>query len=451
MMQQRAGPQQNPGDRTGRWILRASVAALLIASAVLGGGGREFPFPAAALQLFAAIIAAIWFGGRGFSRSHPVPRRAWIVVVLLIAGPIVQLVPLPPAIWQALPGRELEVRALNLVGGADDWRAWTISPVRTCAALLALGPPALVLVLVAALPKRDRSVVAVAILAAALVSLVLGAGQLAGNSGNALRFYSAQSHWLHGFQANHNSQADVLLIAFLALAWLTGEALQRHSQFQAHALAAYLGIGALLISSLILTGSRTGLALLPLAIVIGAAMIWPALRYSRKVAGALGAVAALILAVALSLTREKASSALRRLDFTGERRPEIWADSWNVVGHYWPAGAGVGAFVPAFAPFERREALYIFPLQYAHNEYLEMMIEMGIFAPLIWAVLLGILLFGGRQHWRKDRRSSAYPTYFAAGAGGIIALHAVVDYPLRSMSLACFAAAGAGLLAARRT
>ena len=104
-------------------------------------------------------------GGRLLDRdSAPWPRLALGFAAALLALPALQLIPLPPALWQSLPGREAEIAALALIGEANRWLPWTVSPPRTLAALLALIPPAVALVLAARASLAGRRL--------ALVSLV---------------------------------------------------------------------------------------------------------------------------------------------------------------------------------------------------------------------------------------------------------------------------------------
>ncbi len=132
-----------------------------------------------------------------------------------------QLVPLPPQIWTALPGRETQRAALQLVDAGTSWQPLSTSPSRTLASLLSLGPPLLVFAMAGAMDARQRRWLIATVAAMALLSALFGALQLAGGP-NAVRLYAASNPMVvTGFQANRNAEVDLLLIGLLALAPLS--------------------------------------------------------------------------------------------------------------------------------------------------------------------------------------------------------------------------------------
>jgi len=184
-----------------------TILMILIATAlIMGGGGSPAPLPEMAVQLGALALAVIWvlISPRTWPDAAP---HAWLLAGLLFVMPVIQLIPLPPALWQSLPGRELETEALALVGAADSWRPWSLAPSRTLASLLAVIPPAIVLVMTASLDRWGRAMAVAMVAGIALLTMVVGAGQMSGGDGNALRFYVPEPSYLAGFQANHNGNS----------------------------------------------------------------------------------------------------------------------------------------------------------------------------------------------------------------------------------------------------
>ena len=144
-----------PGD-DGRAAL---IAALAVGAAmVLGGGGSPAPLAEMAVQMIVGMLFCLWLI---WCVDLPADRLrpALGLVALLLVLPVVQLIPLPPALWQALPGRAIERGALDLIGAADTWRPLSVAPARTLAALLALVPPAIVLLMTATLGPAGRTMV----------------------------------------------------------------------------------------------------------------------------------------------------------------------------------------------------------------------------------------------------------------------------------------------------
>ncbi len=426
------------------------IAVVLVGSAILlGGGGSPAPFPELALQLISAILLAAW----AMISPHPVPRAvptAWLLAALLVALPVIHLIPLPPALWHALPGRSLERAALALVGAEDTWRPWSLAPARTLASLIALVTPAIVLVMTASLSRSGRSMVMGMIAGAALLALLVGTAQMAGGEANAVRFYVPDVGYLNGFQANHNSAADVLLIGMIAFAAVVRDWSERRRPTDRPGYRLGLVAGATLLFSLgvVLTASRAGTALLPIAIAGVLAIVWPWLHFSRKALMGIGVLCLVAVGGALYLSQHNGviAQVLGRYNFEGEFRPQLWTDAVYAAQQYFPFGAGVGTFIPVFIAVERLEVVDTTLPNRAHNDGLEFLIEGGVFSIVILSVIAAILVRKLLQGLKNPPCDSRGQVYFAVAAFCIIALHSQVDYPLRSMSLACIAASAAGLL-----
>ena len=90
--------------------------AVLMSRACFSGAGRE-RFPVGhGLQLLAipVLLAALWRAeGSGQSRQG---RGALLFCLAIVLVPALQLVPLPPQVWTALPHREPSVAAFDLLG-----------------------------------------------------------------------------------------------------------------------------------------------------------------------------------------------------------------------------------------------------------------------------------------------------------------------------------------------
>jgi len=435
------------GPRSATGVNGPLVALLAGACVVLGGGGSPAPLPELALQcLTAGIMALIILSPERFAALLAADRRAWVLAGFVAILPLLQLIPLPPALWQALPGRAIERDSLALIGAADTWQPWSMAPARTLAALLAVLPPALLIVLTASLPRKSRVLVVTAIALAALLGLVIGVGQLAGGESSAMRFYTSNAGYLTGFQANRNSTADMLLIGMIAsIAVWRGWAERLPRRYR-------LGVVALIcllfILGVVLTGSRAGTALLPVALLGVAAIVWPWLAISRRTLLGLVGVAGIALIIAIIAARDNMVLArvLSRYDFTGEARPEIWRDSLYAMQQYFPWGAGMGTFIPVFQAAERLEVVTFALPNRAHNDGLELMIEAGAFGLAVLLAACAILSHAAWQALRNPPGGARSQVIFSVASMAVIALHSQVDYPLRSMSLACVAAVCAGLL-----
>lgn len=421
-------------------------ALYLSALLVLGGGGSPAPLAELLCELIAGIVLVVWLASSGATGLKQQRSLYW-VVGLIAALPMLQLLPLPPTLWRALPGREQVTATLDLVGAGADWHAFSISPPQTLAALLSLGPPLLILAMTAALASRKAEWLVRTIAILALASVLVGAGQLASGNGGPFDFYATGDVGvLHGFQANRNTEALVLLVGMVALALEAQEF--RKSRGRAVDVV-FAALALVLLFGVILTASRTGISLLPVALGFGAAILRsggasPRFPVRRIALGTALIGLAATGAVVLSRSNAVLGKVAGRFDFTGEFRPELWRDTLYAIGQYWPLGSGLGTFIPAFLPAERLEVVDATLPHRAHNELLELALEGGVPLLVCWAGVTGIVLWQLRQAWRA--RPDAHPQLlFAAAIFALTALHSLVDYPFRSMAMASLVAVGAGL------
>lgn len=424
-----------------------NAAALLALALLIGGGGTPAPMPEMVLQVASALVLGWWLYQQPEALQQ-VPRPVWWIAGLITALHLSQLVPLPPSLWQALPGRSAQAAALELVQAKTSWRPISLSPARTLASLLCALAALGVLLLASILGNAARWRLIQITAFAGLATVVVGALQIKGEAGNVLRFYNPEQVWLTGFQANRNSTADLILIALLAVAALLWRIRQQRSLPEYLIPIGLLICDSALVTALFLTGSRTGLALLPLVLLsqfaifrIGRETQW--FNLGRWTAGAIAIVA---LAAAALRNNRTVAVVFDRFTLQGEFRPELWRDSIFALGQYWPIGSGQGTFVPVMIAAERLEVVDPTIPNRAHNDFLELAIEGGL--PALLALLtIGVILL--RAAWRAHQHESGetrVQALFAASSLCLLALHSLVDYPLRSMSLAALAAATAGML-----
>lgn len=429
-----------------------ATAFLLSAAVVLGGGGSPSPAFELALQLVFAGSLLVF----GFVRAirpalfADVPSAtAWLISGLVLAVPLLQLVPLPPAVWQALPGRGMELAALKLAGAESMWMPLSMTSDRTLAALLAMVPPVVLLLLASSLTLYLRRALLLVVLALGAASILLGAAQLAAGEGTAFRLFDyTHEGYLVGFQASRNIQVDFLLLVLLcvpALAAFAPAGLPPVAR-----LALVPGALLLVLAAVFFTGSRAGIAITPIALGLTAFSLRH--QFSRMPVARLAAVGAVILALVAGVALFGGGAntkVLERFALTEDGRQDLWIDTSYAIGQHWPAGSGMGSFIPVFHAAERLETLDPSLPVRAHNDWLEFTLEAGL--PGI-AVLIAIGLLLARAlylscpyRFPKDKPGDALTWYFAVGALTVLALHSIVDYPLRSMSMACLAAVAAAL------
>ena len=207
---------------------------------------------------------------------------------------------------------------------------------------------------------------------------------------------------------------------------------------------------AMLCLAVILTASRMGMFLLPIPLLANFWILRPWIHISVR-SSAYGIIGLVILgAVGLLLGQENPTiiGIMSRFDFSEELRPQLWRDGLYVTQKYFPFGVGMGNFIPALVADERLEAIWPSLPNRAHNDFIELASEAGMFGLLAISAITLTLSRALLQKLRGRAGQSQTLAIFAGAGLTILSLHSLVDYPIRSMALACVAAVCAGFLLA---
>jgi len=426
--------------------VRLAILCSLLLACVLGGGASRadtlsllFLRPWAIVCAVALLLLPQW---PGLGKA----RTPLMFVVALAALMAVQLVPLPPAIWASLPGHAQFYEAASAAGLDQPWRPISVSPDWTLNSLVSLVVPAAALLGLAGTPSAgSRAILLGALLLAVLASAVLGIFQFVAGENSPLYLYRITNRLAPvGFLANRNHQATLLACAFpLVAAWTAlgarARAGPKHGASQVRSLLLLAG-GALLISVVVLTGSRAGVVLSALGLGAAAFIIRRTgdaklvhsvpNRWLRLMPVALGG-----LLVALFYGMSRAPS-LQRL-FAGsvgeDERLQSLPLLLDITLRYMPFGSGFGTFDPVYRihePYDRLDQQY---LNHAHND----LVELALTAGVPGLVLAGaFLVWFARRCWILNRESRPTPALAPSLAGaavlGILLLASLADYPLRT-------------------
>ena len=422
----------------------AWVACLFVVICFLFGGNSKFQLLADVVLRLVSILAI----GYALVRMTPGDRRrarpfAWAILAfgaLMVA----QLIPLPPALWNAMPGHGFYRDALTTVGLADEWRPWSMSPDLTLNSLFALFPLLAAALLFAVLNDDGRRWVLDTLLACLAIAALLGMLQLV--SGSYYVYPHNNEGTGVGFFANRNHQALFLAIGMILIfgRWQLAEhrsALPR--------VAAMLGAVLLLFPVLIVTGSRAGLVAGLIAFAAGGAVFARSLiagqigwkRLAIPVAGL--TVAGLALAVGAMSSRQVVVQRLfetRSTIGTTELRTANLPALVETTKTFFPLGAGFGTFDAVFRRFESNTLLRPTYFNHAHSEPIEILIEGGLPAALL---MIGLLVWLARRSsiLVSSRRRSSIVVLSQVGVLGLILLMlgSLVDYPMRTPFLGVLA------------
>ena len=410
--------------------------ALVMVSVIFGGASRENALRVLLVELVSLPVLflslrAVLDGARWREIAGPLG-----LIAAILAIPLLQLIPLPPGVWQALPGREAMTAGLAAAGLTPGWLPFSMSPEDTHASALALTAPIAMFLVVQTLdPDESRSAMGVYLILAVL-GLGLGAVQLSSGQAFLGYLYRTTNHGsLVGFFANRNHEASYLL-AMLPFSAVFIARRDRGGRAELFGTAGWFMI-VLVIAALGAVHSRAGLLLAAPALVGCVAVAWRAGAGRRRtrtlliLSGMIAAGVAVVLALALAPNLSRFSE-----DPGQETRLRSWPHVEQAATEHLPFGAGIGAFDRVYRAAEPVELITPTYLNHAHNDYLELWLEAGWAGAAVLVAVLGWLAWMSAKAWRRPPGGGADLQRAASIAVGLVVLHSFVDYPLRTLSMA---------------
>lgn len=432
--------------------LRIAIApAYLLLCLVIGGASAAGIWGNMLLQLLAIPLIA----GAVLARpSTPIPtagRQLFALAFLTVSIVLVQLVPLPPALWSALPGREPVAAGFAALGRQLPWLPLSLAPYKTISSALWLLPGFAMLLAILRLRAFKSGWIAWTVAGVTSASVAIGAMQVAGGEGSRWYFYSVTNYGAStGFFANANHFAGLLVctLPFLTALYLHARDKGRSMQRASGLLVILVGAAGVVFVGIAVNRSLAGLGLGLIVLPVCVLMILARRnRLPRWLIAAVGVVAVAALAIVFSTPMGNNLTAAQAETFE-ESRLNSFSRSLEAAGDFAPLGSGIGTFQDVYRSREDPAAASRFYMNHVHNDYIELALETG--APGLIVLLLFLVWWTRRTLaiWRAEEQD---PFAVAATvATAAMLAHSLVDYPLRTAGLAALFAACLALMAEPR-
>lgn len=419
----------------------------------IGGASRSNSGQIAFLEVTAIALAglvSLALGRR--ARVSPIRLPRLFLAALLVIV-VLQLLPLPWELWRSLPGHAEMATGLERLGLGGRLHPLSLAPEKTLSALLHLIPPVVVFWIATQLSWRLLMAVLVWLaLALGALSTLWGAGQVLGL---APHLYAWTNFGIaSGPFANPNHQATLLLMTLPLISAMAGQARQVVSEGRANGELALLWSSAAVFTlvGVFAAGSLFGFMFAPFVIaaclLIGAGDV--KVRSWRMITAGIVASVVVFVLIASTLGLDQLGGSGDASDL--QSRSEIAANTLEAISRFSPTGSGLGTFENVYPQFESGEIIPATYVNHAHNEYLQLTLELGFPGVALMAILVLWLLFKASQVWLAG---SDYGSLLRAKMATSISIlvpvfHSLLDYPLRTQAVACLAAACLALLFAER-
>jgi len=434
--------------------LGIGLTIALLALATLTGGaslpdalGQSVVRAGSLLLLSVGILMGLRFD---LVRYRPL---AWLMAAM-IALVVTQLIPLPPTVWRALPGRDAFDLSSIVPSFGQMWRPAAIVPDAAWNALQSLAVPTSAFLLMTAVPRARLSALVPALIAMIGLSSVVATFQFAGNAGNN-PLLNERTGFVSGLFANRNHQALFLAIGIAAsMQWGATR------PFAPWRIVTAAVVSAWFVLMILATGSRAGLLLGLLALIMGALLVLAALRraqvrINRRLAllAGLGMVLALgsIVTASLYAGRSESIQRLSEASIGEDTRVRAMPVVMDMVRSYMPVGAGQGSFQTLFRVVEPDVLLKPTYFNHAHNDFVEIVVEAGV--PGVILLFLALLWFAVQawQAWRLPPEGEVQRARLGAAIILLVLLASVVDYPARTPLIMVTLVIASGLLSTHRS
>jgi O-antigen ligase len=253
--------------------------------------------------------------------------------------------------------------------------------------------------------------------------------------------------WIYGPYVNHNHYAGLMeLLVPIPLVIAVSHLAHEKTRVAAGIAAAVM------VGTIFLSGSRGGM----LAIFVELATLGVLLSRQKKgVRIALGVTAFAVVLTGLLVwiggkelsTRVTSISTEARGEISGGMRFNIDRDAIKMFAHRPVLGWGLGTFPVVYPQF--RSFYTNFFVNEAHNDYLQLLAEMGVlgFGTMAWFLFILVLQFRRKVHkWATDV-SAAVTLACSLGVLGIL-VHSFVDFNLQIPANAALFYAFCGIIGA---
>jgi O-antigen ligase len=430
--------------------LRQKVTSLLVGGYILLciilGGSSQSPWPGLALDLLGLVLIS-WAGLHWrTSREQSLSVGPYLLLLFGLLIVLVQLIPLPANLWSSLPGRADLAKSIEALGFPLQPLPISETPYTSVLTLFSLMPAIAAFVAVERLSPSPR-VLAVAIVVGMLGGVFLGAAQVAGGQDSWANLYAIHSSGASGFFANHNHMATLLLVGIPMIAALVVSAKSDRKKTAFGRFGIGVAVLIVIIVGIVLTGTRAAIAL-AVPIVVASMALFPAMIRWRRIAFGVTAVT-LVVAVAIVVANPIMSTTPDSIGTSNvSSRVQIWSTTAKAIRDSFPIGTGLGSFEQVYHAYENPESVGGSYVNHAHNDYLELILELGAAGLVLIVCALAWWVIAVVRIWRSSLSSPIARAATIATAA--ILAHSFVDFPIRTGAISAIFAVCVALMAQHR-
>ncbi|MER9670138.1 O-antigen ligase family protein [Mesorhizobium sp. M0203] len=394
-------------DRPSEWD-KYLLGSVLFISLLIGGGTASALYTDSLIQVAAIISAAAVLSQ---TSGQSIPRSVLWLLVFAVALVILQIVPLPAAIFNGL--RPELLLADSWAAGETRFRFVSVGVGRTIECLLYLLASTAFFLSVMRLRTEQIPALLPFFFVGVICNGLAGAIQYSLSDDVAIEGLLPFTIYA-GLFANPNHLSALLFVSIPFVLY--------YGLFRGHLLSGSLGLITLLVL-LLAAGSRAG-ALIGLAItVLSVVFLSARSRVSGfSILAIFVGLSAYTIGAWTKIDADAIDPAFGRGEFA---RTTVEGIQDNLA-----TGVGFGNFQKAYQIYEKEEMIFKKYVNHAHNDYLEIAFEGGVPAITLMVLYFGVLFVALSRIRRDPLQKAAFLSV------SFLLIHSLVDYPLRTEALA---------------
>jgi O-antigen ligase len=428
--------------------LRSAAIPLYLLACLLLGGSAQGVWQNMILQL-AGLALLAWAAAHSSSAVLPkFAKQVLFIAIAALAVVVLQSVLLPPAIWSAVGPRRQIAAGYSLLGMSVPAEPLTLTPYEGLSSLFACIPALAIFCSMVRLKAYRPEWLAIAVMAAALGGIALGSLQVASPSRVSPWYLYPETNFgsAVGFFANANHMGTLLIVSFPFLAALSASSgISSDRQRYASMRAAAAGAALVLIVGLALNGSLAAYGLALPVLLASALIVFRAKKRIRRWVSLAVALLMISSVVILEIAPLGTNLMTQEATTSVQSRQEIFSTTLDAARNFFPFGSGLGSFRNVYHLYEDPNQVTSTYVVHAHNDYLEIALEMGIAGIILIAVFLVCWGAAVLRVWRATEGELFARA--ASIASAAILIHSLVDFPLRTAAISATFAMCLALLA----
>jgi O-antigen ligase len=414
-------------------IQKQILPVYVILCIALGGASAAGYLANLALQVLAILLLCWALASQNPSPLSSAERSLGWLLSALCGLMLLQFVPLPIEFWSLL-GERGEIAAVAAqTGNTIAYPAISLMPHESLKSAVWLLPSFGIIVWMIRTRAYSPDTLAWVAISMACLSLILGSLQIGGGRNSQYYIYDITNRGSTvGFFANSNHLATLLLMSLPFIPASAKALIANHPTHRYPLLVGAMGLILVILAGIYVNGSLTGYSLV-LPVLAASLLIFR--RFDRLERFAPYLLGFLVIAgIGLAfMTDEGAAKIGASASLAPGDRRVMFANTIRGAIDYAPFGSGIGSFLEIYRQYQDPLAITRTYINHAHNDYLEVLLETGITGAVLILSFLAWWFWRVTKIWRE--RNGCPFARAAVIASGVVLLHSLVDYPLRTAAI----------------